>query len=82
MFQEGIAFCETGSSNLLRKRSNTKRRSVRQLRAAETPEQSQAWRQAEYLATQRAAETPELSQARRLQQATCMVSHIQKPLIS
>ncbi|GFU92488.1 ATP-dependent DNA helicase [Trichonephila clavipes] len=45
-------------------------------RAAETPEQSQAWhrRHAEYLATQRAAKTPEHFQARRLQQATYMAS--------
>ncbi|GFX61037.1 zinc finger protein [Trichonephila clavipes] len=43
-------------------------------RAAETPEQSQGRRYAEYLASQRAAETPEQSQALRLQHATYMAS--------
>ncbi|GFY09152.1 hypothetical protein TNCV_4663431 [Trichonephila clavipes] len=48
--------------------------------AAETREQSQGRRLAEYLASQRAAETPEQSQARRLQHATYMASQRDKQL--
>ncbi|GFX40426.1 hypothetical protein TNCV_4320591 [Trichonephila clavipes] len=65
-------FNETFPQVELRRLEQAKRDAAH--RAAETPERSQARRQAEYLASKQAAETPEQSQARRLQHATYMAS--------